>query len=109
MNGKIMWSERFVNSDSYHMSSYTNTYEVWIPIQWNVEPTDTMIARVESFAREAFQTNPAWKVPRQGGPALRWISNRSFDRVHVIRNGDRPDGYIKDAYVVFIETESICD
>jgi hypothetical protein len=108
MNGRIMWSERFVNDDSYKMLSYCNVYEVWIPIEWNVEPTEEMIARIETVARKALDTNPEWKV-KSCGPSLRWISARSFERVHVIRHNDLPDGHIKDAYVVISETESICD
>lgn len=109
MNGKIMWSERFINSNSYRMHSYTNTYEVWVPVHFMAEPTEEMIVRLETVARKAFETNPAWRVPSQGGPCLRWISGRDFDRIEVTRYQGRKDGHIEAAHVVFIETESICD
>lgn len=109
MNGKLMWSERFVKDETYHMSSYTNTYEVWIPVHWMTEPDDDVLGVLESVARRSLDTNPKWKVPRQSGPALRWISGRTFDRIENYRFEGRPDGHIRATYIVIIETESICD
>jgi hypothetical protein len=104
-----MWSERFVKDETYKMYSNTNQYEVWIPVHWFTEPDDDVLARLESVARKALDTNPAWRVPRGNGLALRWISNRSFDRIVTYRFEDRPDGHIRATYIVIIETESICD
>jgi len=110
MNGKILWSERFVKDETYRIFSYTNTYEVWIPVHWMKEPDDEALRELERVARESFNTNPHWRVPRyNNGLALRWISDREFLRIENLRYKDRPDGHIRKTYVVFLETETLCD
>jgi hypothetical protein len=103
-----MWSERFVVDSTYKSHSYTNTYEVWIPVKWMTEPRDSDLYLIEKAAKDAFNTNPAWKVPRQM-TSLRWVSGREFLRLAVNRYACRPDGHINETYVVFLETESMCD
>jgi hypothetical protein len=102
MNGKMMWSERFLKEGSVKQDSYGQNYEVWIPVNWFVPPTEDLLKKLEAAAQVAAGTR--WR-PQYGGPALRWISDRSFNRIQVIGE----TGQIWETYVVLNEREAMAD
>jgi len=108
MNGKMMWTERFVKEGSVKQDSWGQNYEVWIPIHWMTEPTEDLLKKLEEGAivREAIRTN--WKL-KYCGPSLRWTSDRSFNRIEVLRYKGSATGHILETYVVLNEREAMVD
>jgi hypothetical protein len=106
MNGKMMWTERFLKEGSVKQDSYGQNYEVWIPVHWMTEPTEDLLKKLEATAKVASGT--VWR-PKYCGPALRWISDRSFNRIEELRYKGSATGHILETYVVLNEREAMAD
>jgi hypothetical protein len=75
--GRIMWSERFQMEGTLKQGAWTDSYDVAVPVDFNVPVTPALIEK----AKIAFLNSKHFKPTYGGGPALRTFAGRSFKEV----------------------------